>query len=435
MKNNLPEPQIRLKASRQFAGKISYKRKNCVQLAMEIEDYLKENQEGYDEGQFTELRKLQKALRSTGQTIYAVYKNGKSTDVSAAAVIYSKHRFDEVWLYRKSQIIRSRYAKFFANHEEYSDGTYRPCHLVLTVPHTEEKGWKGKEFYGRELVKEFGRMREKWSYWKEYVYAGEYGVEVTKGKHGLHIHIHSLVFVKSEISLNEFRRLLKAEWKRRVCDKEGKGGVIWLETLYYYKRKANGQFETNSTWTVDATDKMETQPDGSTIFTFDGTGTWTEKVERIKCYWHKGWTSLEFLSGVLECIKYHFKMDSVKTPDGSYNIPLIQTILNNSRKMHFYSRYGAFYTEKELAFNKISGSDEDGVGGDTDNFLERMVNPFTEETPKAEDFVYQMARPEKLNHCLKPSYRYIHRTDAHFKDCDGETPKEILTNHFKKKYQ
>ncbi|MDJ1468188.1 hypothetical protein [Xanthocytophaga flava] len=304
---------------------------------------------------------------------YAVKK--LSNIAIPVCAIYSRHRLDQVWNFRKAQIIRSKYYQYLMEGKddagELIRTKYHPCHLVLTVPHSEGL-YKGKRFYARELMSEFNKLR-KLPFWKEQVYAGEYGVEVKKNnKHGLHIHVHSLVLLRPGCSVNKVRSLIEQHWRQNTSNKSDYSG-IHFETLYTVNRETGKKKALN-------------------------------KRSSIK----------EYLAGVLECIKYHFEpkcLEKYQVDDYGkiyeYDIDLIQEILDNTKGMRLYSRFGAFYKCKELNFNNLdketeseeeaNAANEEDVMSSVDGYQDRMIDPETLQKVNPEDCTIIFCSPTHLS--------------------------------------
>ena len=164
-----------------------------------------------------ELIKLQYKLRHTNKAVYALFENkNKVVKPMLVSMWYTKHRMDEVWLMRKSQLIRSIYREYLTTATVPGGAllikTYTPCHLVLTVPHN-AAGFMGERFYLKQLLSLFHELRRS-KEWKKCVYGGEYGAEIKKSNNGngLHIHIHSLIFLNHERSINLFRKWIHKRW-------------------------------------------------------------------------------------------------------------------------------------------------------------------------------------------------------------------------------
>lgn len=248
--------------------------------------------------------------------------------------LYSRHRMDFVWNARKSQLIRNKYYNFFKEakdeHGRLLLTHYNPIHLVLTVPH-KNGYYKGKSFYARELIADFNKLR-KTATFKKYIYGGEYGVEVKKGDNGLHIHIHSFLLQHPEYSRNEASNALVREWRVITGNDSGYSGIHY-ETLYTWKKDSNGK----PTMMLDKE---------------------SGKPVPIKDYLRPGDTLERLIEGVMECIKYHYKPGALERIDGNYDIELIQEVLNNTKNLRMYSRFGAFYKIKELSFNNLDRKDE-----------------------------------------------------------------------------
>jgi len=401
--------KLKIAISQKHAAKISWKTADSQELCNEVKKYcesydvflpvtkkefkeqietiLKYEEYGMElHNELKELISMYYNIKYANTCFYAKFTgfNGKVSPV-LLSTLYSKHRFCHVWNYRKSQIIRKAYKDYLMETEIYKD--YRPMHLVLTVPHPEGK-YNDQEFYMKSMNEAFAKLR-KTENWLQYIEGGEYGFEIKKSQqgNGLHIHVHSLCFIKKDNSklINFIREELSMEWKALT----GANGVF-LETLYYYKRNSQGK-------------KIIRRTEGN-------------KVYFEKCYWHKGWNVQECVSAILEVIKYHFKFDSLLNKDGTYDIDTIKVILNNSRGQRFYSRFGFIYKEPKLSFNKLNVSleevepsdidtseDEINLKGNSDRALKNLINPFTEEVANRSDYVLATARPERLKYMSKKS--------------------------------
>lgn len=191
----------------------------------------------YDD--YVELAKAYYTLRNSSPAVYALFKHPSNNHFTRqlVAATCSRHRLDPVWNYKKSKLLRGIWHRFLQEtriHEKY-----QPMHLMLTVPH---KGgeWMGKKFYAREFIERFNRMR-KLKGWKRCIHGGEYGIEITRsGNDGLHIHMHCLVFM-NKID-GKFNRDLVNRYIRRAWNQLTGAKVTWFETLFIHQKDANGRF-------------------------------------------------------------------------------------------------------------------------------------------------------------------------------------------------
>lgn len=377
-----------------FGYKVKRKAKQNEELREQIKRYLydtakielpsykqdfKANQErvfNYDsecESRWLLLANLYYSLGSS-KGYYALFQNEKEEKVVPLAFWYSRHRLDFVWNWRKSQIIRSRYRNFLQTATDEQNrlliNHYQPIHLVLTVPHADGK-FKGKRFYVSELIKLYHELRRTEPF-KKYIYAGEYGVEIKRSrKHGLHIHIHSFILQRPEFSTNEVRNSLTKEWKRLTGNETNFSGLHY-ETLYVREKSANGEYTKNYI-----------QPKTATIETY--------------------------LSGVMECIKYHFKQGCLEQENGEYDILLIDEILHNTKGVRLYSRFGNFYKEKSLNFNNLETESVTVVDEETGEVIEEiqtdasrseanLINPFTLKPAEKQEYQIVISSTANVKH-------------------------------------
>lgn len=366
-----------------------------------------------------ELVKLHYSIRRTNKAVYAVFNQDGVVRPMLLSAWYNKHRFDAVWLWRKSQLIRNIYRDYLVNNPDLIKSTH-PVHMVLTVPHPDGM-FMGKRFYAREVLSFFHEMR-RCPFWKRHVHGGEYGLEIKRSKsNGLHIHVHSLVFLNKTITVNNFRAWLKKKWEELTG-----GCMIHAETLYYYKRKDNGQYITEQVRKKNKHGEWEEMNDMRIIpqreYFDDESGEFlvveetyeAVPVERRKKHYINGESTMEeYLKGILECIKYHFKHDACEDEGGNWDLGLIRDVLNNSKRLRFYSRFGAFYKEKQLCFDRleeteqdpdIEGTEED-LKGDSSRAERELVNPFTERPADRSEYTICIGSPERLKYAGKADIR------------------------------
>jgi hypothetical protein len=103
-------------------------------------------------------------------------------------------------------------------------------------------------------------------------------------------------------------------------------------------------------------------------------------------------------------------MDGLKDENGDWDVPLMMDILNHSKKLRFYSRFGAFYKEKGLNFNNLNEPAADAVQGELDLeetqvedikgdaavVVVNMINPFTMQPATRADYTICITQPEWL---------------------------------------
>ena len=253
------------------------------------------------------------------QTVYAVHSSGEYSQQQALMTRYSMHSMCPLWSWRKSRIIRRKYVNFFRENRDYMKD-YTPCHLVITLRHNENgyfinDTFYNKRFYARELISQFQAMRKDWSYsdrlgtdFKKLFEGGTYNIEIKLSKeNGLHIHMHCLVLVPNG-KFEEARSFIKYAWQQRT----GATQVV-LDKLYYmdYSQKGNPK-------------KVEHAPD---------------------------WTDENLAFAIMEALKYTFKGDEFLKQDGKLCLESLEEVLENSKNLRFYSRFGSLYNVKALSFN------------------------------------------------------------------------------------
>jgi hypothetical protein len=366
--------------------------------------------DSYGDGLECKLEEIVKLRYAIGNTkgYYAMFSQGNQKILQPMAFWYSKHRFCSVWNWRKSQIIRSKYRDFLMDATD-SEGNklinhYLPIHLVLTAPH-KEGIYQGKRFYAKELIEAFTAMR-KTEIWKKYVYAGEYGLEVKKSEqHGLHIHIHSFLLQNPKYSIVEAAKEITELWKFYIGNDTTYSGLHY-EGLYTHERDEKGRKIMQQKEVYDK--KLRAK---------------VIKEVPVKKYIDPNNSHIDdYLSGVLECIKYHFKPDCIQTDEGRYDMELIEEILNNTKNKRLYSRFGNFYNVKELNFNNLEKEEEtdtieDDLTTTTDGVEERVINPITlEKVTKRTDYEIVIGNPLSIKYrektTRKPLENYVYNVNG-----------------------
>jgi hypothetical protein len=383
-------------------------------------------------------------LKGGNKSVVAKFESGGVVQPMLMAHWYSKHKLCNVWNFRKSQIIRKRYRNYLQNalmtdkhgnpqlddqgKEMFLMRKCQPVHMVLTLQHKDGM-YDGKRFYARKLLEAFRELRRS-AKWKRNVYAGEYGLEIKRGKksNGLHIHVHSLVFVLPGISIEEMKTWLRRKWKD-LTDSY----MVHFETLYYYKRDDSGR------WIMEQarqkkSGKWEYQED---IIVQKNRRRQVISVEakpvmrRKKFYIDPENSTIdEYMKGIMECIKYHFKSDGFKT-NKAWDVPLIMDVLNNSKNLRFYSRFGAFYNTAELNFDFKEDDPEDDITTDldSDDLDEELKSKAVKEIDVINPFTLQPAEPGEYQICVvSPEsliYKKTSRGDPDLYNYDPDEFREV----------
>lgn len=280
------------------------------------------------------------------ESVYALFEHQGKKASQILATRYSMHALCPLWNYRRSQIIRKRYNDYFKANPDLLKN-YQPCHLVLTLKHSNEGYFINNElvrkrFFARDLIQEFKKLRDNnREQWATYFHAGTYNIEVKKNEKGLHIHLHSLVFVNPQFQINEVREWLQREWTLQTGASQ-----IWLESLYYYDKT-----ETSDNFNQ----VVETYDPDTHSYIYEAGQT------RKKVYFNQDWTIEQTTWSIMECLKYNFKMEALYKDSingissmelREFDLDFMREILNNSYRLRFTSRFGAFYRVKELNFNE-----------------------------------------------------------------------------------
>lgn len=388
----------------------------AIQKALE---YFTDKETG--ECKYDDLIELARAfyiLRYALPAQWSIFKSpeGKQ-EKQLVSAFHTGHRLDPIWNLKKSQLIRGIWYRFLQETKIHE--MYQPMHLMLTVPH-KDGTWQGKRFYAREFIKKFNQLR-KMPGWKRCIYGGEYGIEVTrKGSSGLHIHMHCLVFQYRQAGMdmrNKNQRDLVNRYIRIMWRKLTGSTITWYETLYVHRKDENGKFIMEKTADgipfLDRAGQYEKE---------DEPGIYDLNTELIrgrkkKFYldqreeWFQNLTAEEqlkyFCDGVMECIKYHFKTDCFKTKDGRWDVELMREVLQHSRYLRMYSKFGEFYREKRLNYSRLekdipaddmTALADEGVNIKTDGIEGRVINPFTGEPAKKGEYINVLAVPDALTY-------------------------------------
>ena len=215
------ELRQKTKANRVRGAKLSSKKRQNVEWRNDINEFmanhdLEDEQKDYLR---TFVRRIDVCSTHTG------YREHTGGAIELIGSHTCKHKMCNVCNYFRSKQLRRKYLNYFKRNElvdlktgeihQRNDFDY--MHLTLTVPHAGGT-WRGKQWYATELMEAYNYMRKR-KWWLEMVFAGEFGVEVTRNANGLHIHIHSLLVVhKSRGNRNKLHKLIMEEWNRLTVD-------------------------------------------------------------------------------------------------------------------------------------------------------------------------------------------------------------------------
>ncbi len=380
---------------------------NCVDGALPVFTDQSSGELLFDE--YNQLARAHYALFQNSPAAYALFKHPVQDHFSSHGIVFtcSKHRIDPVWNYIKSKKLRASIHGWMQAEQIHE--RYQPMHLVLTVPHpggvwTPPGTNDELTFYAKEMVSYFNLMRKS-SAWNKYIYGGLLCLEITrKGANGLHIHIHAMVLQHPQYDRNEVYDYISAEWEQLTG-----GTKCWYETLYIH-RKANPE-DKRSAWI------LETDDHGNKIWDQD-----RQEFKKKKFYLdtREEWfneLSVEakfdtYVSGVLECVKYHFKYESFKTGrkiEGTnvdeWDIQLIADVLRYSKNLRMYDKFGQLYGVKRLSLSHIEeqASVEATQGfisaePESDGVENNVINPFTQMPAVKGEYVRVLALPQYIEH-------------------------------------
>lgn len=306
-----------------------------------------------------------------------------------------KHKLCSVCNAMRSKKTRQIWRRFFEKYPELVED-YDLMHLTLTVPHSEQSGYRGKRWYADELIKEFNYMRKK-KFWRDRVYAGEFGIEVTRNAGGLHIHIHSLLLVyKCKQNRNELHKEILKSWNRQTS---GSG-----DRTTFSQTERDAILGSNKLLRPLEVEKLA--PDGATFIGLESLylGSKERKTGFQHCDRSGLWkryirSSDNFetnLAGIMECIKYHFEPMAM-SEDGSLDFDLIAEILPSIKGKPLYRKFGAFHAGAKNAHPgarmlNMNYKEEDIIQEMADdlsnNSHEAVINPETGEEALREEYIY-----------------------------------------------
>lgn len=326
-----------------------------------------------------------------------------------------KHKYCNVCNARRAKEVRKRYRAALRAHPELLRD-YDFMHLTLTVPHSASGGWLGKNWYGTEIMTAYNKMRKcKW--WKEQVFAGEFGVECTRNDNGLHIHIHSLLLVHKRMgNRNELHRNILHTWNRLTA---------WsgARRKMFMPGEVEAILKGNATLTM--MDVMGLDPTGATMIGLEtvylrstekqrgymwseAAGAWIKRVKLAR----DGEES--FMTAIMECIKYHFEPSGLQ-PDGSADLDLMIEILPAIKGKPLYRKFGAFHGSVENGAHPAGAMLNMNSGIDLEAILDEAALSAHQE----------VIHPVSGRHVTPDEYRYVILPLRHvfFNPDDGWKPR------------
>lgn len=384
--------QQRLKANQKRSKKLTELKRQNMKLAKQIEAYTKHVELTPEQAEMS--KALVYALKHCSN--YSLY--GYCNDhIELITNLPCRNKLCFICNWQRQKSIRRKYNRFFGDNaellevvkngkskittksqaEKYIDKgfdvlpdrvSYDLMHLTLTIPHTSE-GFNGKRFYFREIIRAFNFMR-KTNEWLELVYGGEYGVESTRNQDGYHIHIHALLFVKSQRkNRNTLHRAILKIWNRLTIN-----NLSTREAFTDEEKEAI--LKGNNMLTM--ADVNALNPKGATFINLESI-YYIENGRKIYgMVNHRRISEESLMKAVMETISYHFKPKMFQlrkeNPDGSYyvsdNFYDIASIVELSPEIYrqqLYNKFGCLQGEKSLNIKDDSViSEYDEVTADFD---------------------------------------------------------------------
>ncbi|MGI4862448.1 MAG: protein rep [Janthinobacterium lividum] len=310
-----------------------------------------------------------------------------------------KHKVCPVCNSERSKRLRRKWLTYLTAHPELTT-EYDLMHLTLTVPHTAVNGFRGEQFYVMALINIFKELRREW-WWKEMVMGGEYGAEVTRNSNGLHFHIHSLVFVyKGLQNRNELHRHILLRWNMLTLDRTAQRHQFGPDELHAIG-KGNK--------TLSPADLACLLPQGSTLVGLESLYTysdkkrgWSERWDEERKQWKQyvnGKNLDSLMSGVMECLKYHFEPFSLRKHDSDeYDMDLLVDLLPKMKGKPLYQKFGAFRGVKELNINAPKTAAGEAAELLADFAHEEIINPDTLQEAERDEYTYFIASTASVYH-------------------------------------
>ena len=278
---------------------------------------------------------------------------------------------------------------------------YDLMHLTLTVPHYEGSGFRGYEYYYDDIIRLFNFLRKK-KQWNYFVYGGEYGIETTKGKNGLNIHIHALLMVRQEKqNRNKLHKYILQQWNRMTFNpynpRDG-----FSDEVNFKIRKSNKLLTYN--------DVSKLNPKGSTIITLENIYNLDDKGNKERVSGNdlvgSDFGSDAMMSAVMETISYHFEPQCFDKKEGEYDIELMLNIMPVLQGKPLYRKFGCLHREQSLNI-KISTAER--IQEDfSESGSQEVINPVSFIPAEREEYTFFVSNPACVYHieseALKPVF-------------------------------
>ncbi len=243
----------------------------------------------------------------------------------------------------KKVVSQNRVSNFQAKgYEVAKKVNYDLMHLTLTVPHYLETGFQGEIYYYQKITDLFHHLRNECTAWNELVYGGEYGIETTRtAANGLHIHIHSLLFVKScTQNRNKLHQVILEEWNKRTINKYSTRLTLDQKTKDLIKK---------SNRSIDDDFCSRLNPQGTTMISLETIYSFNERGEKVR---ETEFNSEAMLRAVLETIKYHFEPLAFDKEGKTFDLDLMKELLPVIYRKQLYRKFGAIHGDKALNIKK-----------------------------------------------------------------------------------
>jgi len=233
-------------------------------------------------------------------------------------------------------ITKSRLEAYEAKGYTYvCDHSYDIMHLTLTVPHY-SNGFNGDQFYFQKLADMFHDMRNECPQWSELIYGGEYGIETTRNENGLHIHIHSLLFVRQTTqNRNRVHKMILGEWNRRTINLDSKRSELSLTAKDGLKR---------SNKLIDDEFVNRIDPRGTTMINLETIYSYKDGIKQRTTEFN----SKEMLYAIMESIKYHFEPLAFDKQEKTFDLDLMAEVGPVIYRKQLYKKFGCLHGEKAL---------------------------------------------------------------------------------------
>lgn len=344
--------QLRVKANRRRAYAMVMNRRHNITLGNVVKDYIEKNAELSDDTRDAAVAYTSRLFSCGSESLFRNFGKGGMTYMHSMTC---KHKCCHICNAERKRRLRRLYINYFKKHPELVTD-YDFMHLTLTVPHSEENGWRGQKVYNKELLAAFNLMR-KGSFWKRQVYAGHYAVEFTRGENGLHIHLHSLVLVKKSIgNRNTLHGDILRAWNAVTAHPTATRKEFDSKTvnaLYGALGVGKSRSEKQVQEIIDSLD-----PTGSTMVGLES--VYTIGRDGKKSYCQSGNVE-SLMPGIVETLKYHFEPLAFKSEDGDFDAELIVDMLPILKGQRLYGKYGEFYRDPDLRLDAIEEDDTQEV--------------------------------------------------------------------------